>query len=58
MEIFMLDTNIFDKILGKEGLKTQIVKSEDKRQMAILATHIQIDELGATPDINFHTCQF
>lgn len=54
----MLGTNIFDKILGKEGLKTQIIELEDKRQIAILATHIQIDELGATPDINFHTCQF
>ena len=58
MEIFMLDTNIFDKIPGKEGLKTQIDELEDKKHIAILATYIQIDKLGATPDINFHTCQF
>ena len=54
----MLGTNILDKILGKEGLKTQIVELEDKRQVTTLATHIQIDELGAMPNINFHTCQF
>jgi len=47
----MLDTNIFDKIIGKEGLKTQIVELKNKRQVAILTTHIQIDELSATPDI-------
>ena len=51
MEIFMFDTNIFDKIIGKEGLKIQIVELKDKRQIAILTTHIQIDELSATPDI-------
>ena len=58
MEIFMLDTNIFDKILGKEGLKTQIDALKDKKHIAILATCIHIDKLGATPDINFHTCEF
>lgn len=31
MEILMLDTNIFGKILGKEDLKTQIIELEDKR---------------------------
>lgn len=56
MEIFMLDTNIYDKIPCKEGLKTQINELKDSRQMTILATHIQIDELGATSNINFHTC--
>ena len=45
MEIFMLDANIFDKITGKEGLQNQIVELENKRQLAILTTHIQIDEL-------------
>ena len=56
--MFMLDTNIFDRILGEEGLKTQIDELKDKKHIAILATYIQIDKLGATPDINFHTCQF
>ena len=51
MEIFMFHTNIFDKMLGKEGPKIQIVELKDKRQIAILTTHIQIDELSATPDI-------
>lgn len=45
MEIFMLDASIFDKITGKEGLKNQIVELENKRQIAILTTHIQTDEL-------------
>jgi len=51
VETFMLDTNIFDKIIGNEELKTQIVELRKKRQIAILTTHIQIDELSATPDI-------
>lgn len=51
MEIFMLDTNIFDKIIGNEGLKTQIMELKNKRQVAILTTHIQIDELSATSDV-------
>ena len=51
MEIFMLDTNIFDKIIGNEGLKTQIMELQSKRQVAILTTHIQIDELSATSDV-------
>lgn len=51
MEIFMLDTNIFDKIIGNEGLKTRIMELKNKGQVAILTTHIQIDELSATSDV-------
>ncbi len=50
MEIFMLDTNIFDKIIENQELEIKISELKNRKQIRILTTHIQIDELNDTPD--------
>jgi hypothetical protein len=51
MKTFMLDSNIFDKIINNEKLKIRMLELKNTKQIKILTTHIQIDELGATSDI-------
>jgi len=50
MKTFMLDTNIFDKIINNEKLEIRILELKNSEQIKILTTHIQIDELGAIAD--------
>jgi hypothetical protein len=45
-----LDSNIFDKIISDKEVKNKILILKRSNKMKIFTTHIQLDELNATPN--------
>lgn len=51
MKTFMLDSMIFDKLIINDKIKRIIIDLKRNNKIRILTTHIQFDELNATPDM-------
>jgi hypothetical protein len=47
---FFIDSNIFDKIADERGAASLVGRLVGRNVIELLVTHIQIDEIVATPD--------
>lgn len=55
MKTFMLDSNIFDKIITDDIVKNKILELKGHNKIKILTTHVQLDELRNTPNVSKRT---
>jgi predicted nucleic acid-binding protein len=47
---FVIDSNIFDKIADERGAASLVGRLVGRNAIELLVTHVQIDEIVATPD--------